>query len=205
MCCLCQKTDTAPPCSVPSPGGFCAEGLLPSALLSPLPAQPGPLFSFLLPLPCFSTTFHILAHPTLSLDKTLVSCYLFFFPSISLLNPWVFPALFVFHHALFAHSAPCSASCTSCSKTFCILNTQLFFLSHVITLYSSVVSEAFQIPFSVGNVVCEIIWLFLPYNAVYFGKAIILSSHHAILELKTQLGGVRVCVGICFPFVSEVS
>lgn len=64
-----------------------------------------------------------------------------------------------------------------------------------------------------GNVTCEIIWIVkclwvkssLPYNAVYFVKAVILSSHHAVLELKTLLGGVRVCVGICFPCVSEVS
>lgn len=45
----------------------------------------------------------------------------------------------------------------------------------------------------------------LAYNAVYFVKAIILSSHHAVIELETLLGGVRVCVGICFPSVSEVS
>lgn len=82
-------------CSVPSPGGFCAEVLLPSALVSPLPAQPGPLFSFLLPLPCFSTTFHILAHPTLSLDKTLVSCYLFF-SFCFFIEPLSFPCPFCF-------------------------------------------------------------------------------------------------------------
>lgn len=50
-----------------------------------------------------------------------------------------------------------------------------------------------------GNVTCEIIWIVkclwvkssLPYNAVYFVKAVILSSHHGVLELETLLGGVE--------------
>lgn len=97
--------------SVPS-HGCCTESLVLSLAL-PLPAQPGPgelcRFSFppCLPQPCFSTIILILL---LSLDIALTLLLLIFFPLLFLYLTPIFPPLFVLHHSLIAHSAPCSAS-----------------------------------------------------------------------------------------------
>lgn len=39
---------------------------------------------------------------------------------------------------------------------------------------------------------------------MYFVLAVILSFLQAVLEIETRIGSVRVCVGVCFLYVTEV-